>query len=250
MFCFYSVTVYSSSIYNTNVIQLPINLGFNWLLSMCYYVINLIHRISFPRHSSPWLCIPGLGTGFGAIISIYPGWASRPGMWIGVVALTLSPQEVLWGIEAIESSRLEAELTQGLSVCLSAQREMILQGVCSLHRDSRCQWLPLAWGLTLPSKRWSCGQCWSFGPGKGCRGYEPGLNFTLLPLMLSSALKGVQTMAAHLWLFSSGLSKHNLDRFLLVTEDEFLRFFRFKNWGNSIVRAWPSFLCNPDFSSH
>lgn len=67
--------------------------------------------------------------------------------------------------------------------------------------------------------------------------------------MLSSVLKDVQTVAAQLWLLSSGLTKHNLNSFLLVTEDEFQRFFRLKNWGNSIVRAWPSFLCNPAFSS-
>lgn len=95
---------------------------------MCYYVINLIPEFLF----SPLFIS----------LDLYLGVRNRvwwhyqhlahvricPSAVVGVESLTLSPSGVLWGIQA------------GLS-----QREMLLQGVCSLLRDSRCGWLALVW---------------------------------------------------------------------------------------------------------
>lgn len=172
---------------------------------MCYHVINLTHRISFflPPHSSPWLCILGQEQGLVPSSALCPcehlpqecelGWL--PSLW--------ALQEVLWGMEVMESCRLNSHRAP----CAS-DREKCSCKVFSLSSGTQ-GWF---WcGVWLSQARDGVvASAGALALIKDCRGYESGLNFTLLPLMLSSALKGVQTMAAQLWLFSSGLSKHNL----------------------------------------
>lgn len=111
-----------------------------------------------------------------------------------------------WGDQC---SRLEAELSQGPHVPLPKEK-------CS------CKVFPLSSGTRGASCWLWCG-VWHSQARDGAAASAgalalikvvEGVNqgwISLLPLMLSSALKGVQTMAAQLWLFSSGLSKHNLD---------------------------------------